>query len=122
MRRIALICWLLCLWSLGIAAQDPLSADAEHFTLVIENQQVRVLRYKLPAKGRSPMHSHADRVAVCVTDAHLRVITPDGKSVDTVRKAGDTRWVPAGSHSVENLGDEPVEIVDIEFKPAKTGK
>jgi hypothetical protein len=41
---------------------------------------------------------------------------PDGTSEDQSPKKGDVGWTEAVTHLPENLGDEPAEVILIEFK------
>jgi hypothetical protein len=46
----------------------------------------------------------------------MKMTTPDGKSVVSDGKAGDSQWTPAGAHLPENVGDKPVDAVLVELK------
>jgi len=75
-----------------------------------ENDRVRVLRISYGPREKSVMHSHPDGMAVFLNDQHSRFTLPDGKTEEQL-KAGQTMWLPGGSHLPENLTDEPFEVL-----------
>jgi hypothetical protein len=103
----------------GAAAKttlDPVKLDPKHYTVVLENDQVRVLRAKYGPHEKSVMHEHPASVAVFMTDGHVKFNLPDGTSTDNNAKAHDATWADAGKHLPENLGDKPLEVMVIELK------
>jgi quercetin dioxygenase-like cupin family protein len=103
-------------------AQDPVKVDPKHYTVELENEQVRVLRISYGAGEKSVMHEHPNSVAVFLTDGQVKFTTPDGKSREVPAKAGSTQWTPAGRHLPENIGDKPFELILVELKGKSTGK
>ena len=97
-------------------AQDPVKVDSTHYKVEFENDQVRVLRIKVGPKEKSIMHQHPNAVAIFMTDVNGKFTFPDGKSEDSVRKAGDVLWTPAITHLPENVGDQPFEVILVELK------
>jgi len=100
-------------------AQDPTKVDSKHYRVVFENDSVRVLRITYGPHEKSIMHEHPNAVAVFLTDLNVRFTLPDGKTVDSKEKAGQTIWTPAGKHLPENLNDKPLELILVELKPHK---
>jgi len=100
----------------GARAQDAVAADPAHYTVEFENERVRVLRVVYGPREKSVMHEHRDSVAVYLTDGHLRITLPDGRTGEPHVKAGQSMWHPAGAHLIENLGDGPFELVLTELK------
>src|SRR5438105_10740829 len=99
-----------------LRAQDPVKVDSKHYKVLFENDQVRVLRIQYPRGEKSPMHQHPDSVAVFLADQHAKFTYPDGKSEEVTGKAGEAKWIPAGAHAPENLGNKPLEVVLVELK------
>ena len=97
-------------------AQDPVKVDPKHYTVELENEQVRVLRIRYGPREKSVMHGHPASMGVHLTDAHVRFTLPDGKTEEIRVKVGDFLSYPAGEHLPENLSDQPLELVFIEFK------
>jgi hypothetical protein len=87
------------------------------FRIPIDNQQVRVLVARIPARQKIAVHEHAlPRVLVNLTDQHFRVIDESGKAVEITAKVGDVHWARPNKHTEENLSDQPFEGVAVELK------
>jgi hypothetical protein len=52
-----------------LSAQDAVKVDPKHYTVVSENDQVRILKAHYGPHEKSIMHSHPATVAVFLTDA-----------------------------------------------------
>jgi quercetin dioxygenase-like cupin family protein len=100
----------------GAVAQDPTVVDAQHYKVMFENDQVRVLKITYGPKEKSVMHEHPNGVAVFITDGQIKFGLPDGKSQDAAVKAGQAMFAPAGKHLPENVGDKTFEVVLVELK------
>jgi quercetin dioxygenase-like cupin family protein len=101
----------------GAAANQPPASRVE-----IDNQQVRVIRRYHQPHEKVPLHSHAEGVVVYLTEVRETSTSPDGTSQQVTRHAGDVIWSPAHTHSLENLADTPIEVIEIELKSAPSGK
>jgi quercetin dioxygenase-like cupin family protein len=97
-------------------ALDPVKLDAKHYKVVIDNDEVRVLRSKYAPHEKSVMHEHPASVAVFLSDSHVKFTLPDGTSQDINTKAHDATWAEAGKHLPENAGDKPMEVIVVELK------
>lgn len=97
-------------------AQDPTKVDSTHYSLVFENDQVRVLRITYGSYEKSVMHEHPDGVLIFLSDAQAQFTLPDGTTADAGGKAGEVIWAPAGKHLPENLGEESFEVIVVELK------
>ena len=95
---------------------DPVKLDSKHYKVVIDNDQVRVLRAKYGPHEKSVMHEHPASVAVFMNDAHAKFTLPDGTSQDINAKAHDATWADAGKHLPENTSDKAFEVIVIELK------
>jgi oxalate decarboxylase/phosphoglucose isomerase-like protein (cupin superfamily) len=116
MLRSLLLLVGVCFAASAAMAQDPVKVDPQHYKVIFENDQVRVLRIHYGPHEKSVMHVHPNAVVVYKSDAHMKMTTPDGKSVVSDGKAGDSQWTPAGAHLPENAGDKPVDAVLVELK------
>ena len=92
------------------AAPDP--------RIVIENDRVRALRRILVPGESTAMHTHASMgLGVLVTAGRLEISTAEAAAKTLDLKAGAVQWIePGTTHRLKNVGDAPVEIVDIELK------
>ncbi len=95
---------------------DPVKLDPKHYKVLIDNDEVRVLRAKYGPHEKSVMHEHPASVAVFMTDGQAKFTLPDGTSQDSSMKAHDAIWADAGKHLPENVGDTPFEVIVIELK------
>ena len=98
------------------AVQDPVKVDSKHYKVDFENDRVRVLRINYGPHEKSVMHGHPDGVAIFQNDIHCRFAFPDGKSEEHSFHAGQTLFMPAGSHLPENLGDQSLNVILVELK------
>jgi len=104
---------------LPAAAQDPIKAASSQYTLIAENEHVRVLRAILPPGVTTAMHAHPAHVGVTLSGGIVRMGLPDGKTADVEAKADEVMPVQAaGSHTTANTGKTPVEVVLVEMKKA----
>jgi hypothetical protein len=69
-------------------AQDPVKVDPKHYTVVFENDAVRVLHIHYAMGEKSVMHSHPDSVAVFLEDQKAKMTHPDGKSEGSTAISG----------------------------------
>jgi len=99
-----------------ISAQDAVKADPKHYSVISENNEVRILKAHYGAHEKSVMHSHPDAVAIFLTDGKVVFHLPDGKSIDASGKAGEAQFTPAGIHAPENVGDAPMDVIVVELK------
>ena len=120
--RLPLYLAAACLCSVTmLVAQDAVKVDPKHYSVVSENDQVRILKVHYGPHEKSVMHSHPNTVAVFLTDAKGTFTFPDGKKQDFAVKAGDSQYSPAASHLPENTGDQEMQVIVIELK-GKTAK
>ena len=83
-----------------------------------ENDRVRALRRILAPGESTAMHTHAaSAVAVLVTAGRLEITSAEGAARTRDVNSGAVQWIEAGTtHSLKNVGNAPMEIVDIEPK------
>src|SRR4051812_5831264 len=118
MRRIILslvVVLCLCLTS-ALFAQDPVKVDPKHYSVVSENDQVRILKVHYGPHEKSVMHSHPAGVAVFMSDGKGKFTFADGKTEDWTSKPGEARYTPAMTHLPENTGNTPFDVVLVELK------
>ncbi len=117
MRATALLALLfLAAGAARAQAQDPVEVAPDHYSVVFENDEVRVLRIQYGPGDQTVMHEHPDGVAVFVTDGSFRFTLPDGTTVEASGKAGDAIWSPGGPHAPQNIGPAAAEVILVELK------
>jgi quercetin dioxygenase-like cupin family protein len=113
-------CFFLALLVVGSAkgalAQDPVKLSPNLYKVVLENDQVRVLEYRVKPGDKEPMHSHPAAVVYVFTDGKAKATTPDGKSQIIENKAGETIWSEPVTHAWEYLGPENGRVLIVELK------
>jgi beta-alanine degradation protein BauB len=95
---------------------DPLKVAGNVYSLVMENDRVRVLHARFKPGAMAIMHSHPDHVIYVLADGKIKITTPDGKSMDADLKTGQAMWMPAGQHAAENVGKKEAHNLVIELK------
>jgi oxalate decarboxylase/phosphoglucose isomerase-like protein (cupin superfamily) len=102
---------LLALTAAGLLSQAP-------SPVVINNDQVRVVKAADEPHHRSAPHEHTmNRVMVYLDAGRMKITGASGKAEVSRWKAGEVRWSPArGTHTSENVGDKPFRIVEVELK------
>ena len=97
-------------------AQDPVKVDPKHYTVMSENDQVRVLHVYYAPGEKSVMHFHPNTVVIFMEDQKAKMTFPDGKSEEMSGKKGEARLLPAGKHLPENIGTGPIDVILVELK------
>jgi hypothetical protein len=96
---------------------DPVRVAPDHYKVEFENPQVRVLRAHYGPREAGPVHEHIlNRVMVSLTDANVKVTTPDGNVQVAQGAAGDVRMGGGAKHREENFSLLPFEVLVVEFK------
>jgi quercetin dioxygenase-like cupin family protein len=117
----ALYVVVLCVCVTRIAsAQDAVKVDPNHYSVVSENNEVRILKIHYGPHEKSVMHSHPDSVVVFLTDGKVQFTGPDGKKTDADFKPGQSQFTPAQVHLPENTGDQPMDGILVELKGKST--
>ena len=115
MRRVLFLTFIALAAQMALA-QDPVKVDANHYKVMFENDQVRVLRIHYNPKEKSVMHEHPASVVVFLSNSKTRFTLPDGSATTEAGKAGQVRFSEAGKHLPEDIGATPVEAVLVELK------
>jgi len=100
----------------SVLAQDAVKVDPKHYTVVSENDQVRILKVHYGPHEKSVMHSHPNLAAVFLNDAKGQFTFPDGKKQDFTAKAGEAQYEAAVTHLPENTGDNGMDLIVVELK------
>ena len=119
MIRVVLMLFALVATTVPALAQDPVKVDPKHYSLVLENDQVRVLRAVLGPGEKTPTHEHPATVVVPLSDGVSRFTLADGKTREVKMVAGTPVWIAAEQHAVENVGKTKVEVIVVELKGRK---
>jgi len=99
-----------------VCAQDVMKVAPDSHTVLLENDQVRVLSVHMKPGQKAPMHSHPHNVAYFLKDAKVKITLPNGKTEERNIKAGSSSWSEATTHEAENIGTTELEEIQIELK------
>jgi hypothetical protein len=94
---------------------DPVETNPDHYTVVFENDRVRVLSYTDGPGDRTTPHEHPDSVMHTLSSFRRRLYSGDAHR-DVEMPAGLTGWLPAQEHAGENIGDTPTHVLFVELK------
>ena len=114
MKTIILIPFL----AIGVtaSAQDPVKTSPQYYKVLLENDQVRVLEYRLKPGEKEPTHSHPAGVVYVLGVATLKFSYPDGHAEERTAATGDTIWREPVTHAVENIGKTEAHVIVIDLK------
>src|SRR5947208_6172491 len=115
MKTIILIS-LLAILCTTVHAQDPVKTSPQYYKVPLENDQVRVLEYRLKAEEKEPMYSHPTGVVYVLSGAKLKFSYPDGRTEERAAATGETIWREPTTHAVENVGDTEAHAIAIDLK------
>ena len=109
---------LLLLSVIGASAfaQDPVKTSPQFYTVLLENEKVRVLEYHLKPGEKEPMHSHPAGVVYVLSGAKLKFTFPDGRTEERSAATGETIWREPVTHAVENVGETEAHAIAIDLK------
>ena len=112
-----LVVSLLLVFVAGMAlAQDLAKLSPQDVKVLLENDRVRVLEVRHQPGVKEPMHSHPAYVSYYLDATRVKVTTPDGKSVEKDRKAGEVQYNGPTTHALENIGTTEQHVLVIELK------
>lgn len=97
-------------------AQNPVDVAPTMYTVVFENDRVRVMEFVIKAGQKIGTHSHSDHFAYVVSAGKIKISKPDGSSGTLELKAGTVLWIDAETHRGENVGKTTIKLVITELK------
>jgi hypothetical protein len=96
---------------------DALEVAPNLHEVVLENERVRVLKYRSKTGDRADLHWHPNNVVIHTgPPAKMRFKTVDGSANDVEVPTGYVGFSEAGSHAFEQLGGEETTGYIIELK------
>ena len=116
MRYLWSLAAIVCFAVSTLRAQDPVKVAPKQCKVEFENEQVRVLRWKVGPHEKTPMHEHPAMVSITLTGGNTRFTSADGKTREVKTKAGQVTWSAAEKHSSESLDGKPGELIQVELK------
>ena len=120
--RILFVIFILTLSAHSVAQQqpdhtDPTKVSPEKYTILLENEHVRVVEYVIKPGEKDVWHTHPPKVSYIVSGGKLRITPEDADSFVVEENSGNAAWMSAlGRHFGENVGTTPIRIVLVEIK------
>jgi beta-alanine degradation protein BauB len=99
-----------------VFAQDPVKLSPKMYTVLLENDQVRVLEFRCKPGEKEPMHSHPAVVVYSLSTSKFKSTTSDGQTAEDEAKRGTAVWRDAVTHSWECLGPDEQRAIVTELK------
>ena len=93
----------------------PTDTDPDKYTVVFENERVRVLEYRDDPGAKTRPHDHPDSVMITLSAFERRLVGGE-RTRDVAFARGEVRWLDAQTHSGENIGTAPTHVIFVELK------
>lgn len=101
-------------------SSDPAISNADAYTVVFENDRVRVLEYRDTPGHHTTPHAHPDSVMYTLSSFRRRLHV-EGSHRDVEMPSGFVGWLPAQEHAGENIGDTDTHVIFVELKEPVAG-
>lgn len=96
--------------------QDPVPLYPENYKVLVENDRVRVMDFKLRKGATERLHSHPAHVLYVLEPFTVRFTLADGTSRMRQVKAGEVLFSEAVTHSPVNVGETDAHGILVELK------
>jgi mannose-6-phosphate isomerase-like protein (cupin superfamily) len=96
--------------------KDAAEAAPNVYTVLFENDRVRLLEARVKPGDSSSMHAHPNYLVYSLGDAKVTFTETSGQSIDVDLKAGQALWREAEEHSAKNPGSTDVVALLFELK------
>jgi hypothetical protein len=96
--------------------QDPVKQSPQYYKVLLENDQVRVVEYRLKPGEKEPMHTHMTGVLYIFGDAKMKTTFPDGRTAESSGGAGEAHWRNPVTHALENIGTTEAHALAVDLK------
>ena len=94
---------------------DPTVTDPDKYSVIFENDRVRVLEYRDQPGQRTSPHRHPASVMYTLTDFR-RLLGSGDRTVEVEKRAGEVNWLEAQQHFGENIGFTDTHVIFVELK------
>ncbi len=115
-RRIFLAVGSILFLAVPLGAQDPVKVAPNQCKVEFENENVRVLRWNVGPREKTPMHEHPASISILLTDGRQTFTQADGTLREADGKAGQVIWSDPEKHAAQSLSDKPIKVIQIELK------
>src|SRR2546428_3877012 len=95
---------------------DPVEVAPDVYTVLFENDRVRLLEVREAPGVGSAMHSHPDYVIYALSDGKVKFTSGSGETAELEINAGNVMWRDAEDHATENIGANDLRALLFELK------
>ncbi len=95
---------------------DPIRVAPHNYTVVFENDRVRVLSFHGRPNEKWGLHAHPDAVVVSLSEYIVRNAIAGAEPTVRQGTPGDVTWSPAKLHTGENIGSTDMDCILVELK------
>jgi quinol monooxygenase YgiN/quercetin dioxygenase-like cupin family protein len=115
-RGLLLDVMVLAMLPAAVMAQDPVPRYPRNYRILVENDRVRVLDFRLRKGDTEETHSHPAHVLYVLEPFTIRFALPGGRTAVREAKAGDVLFSEAVTHSPTNIGNTDAHGILIELR------
>jgi hypothetical protein len=94
---------------------DPVETNPNNYSVVFENERVRVLKYHDEPGTLTLPHDHPDSVMITASSFRRELIQGE-RTAEVEIPAGRAMWLAAQSHAGHNIGETDTEVFFVELK------
>ena len=111
----AILLLMLALTSVMVNAQDNQSETPSQFSVIFQNDELRVTQGSLQPGEETPIFESRKGLNIWQTDAELQVNIRGGPTIKANHKEGETQWLSAvWSLSLKNIGQSEIRWLNVE--------
>ena len=103
-----------------LRGQDMVKVAPKNCKVLLNNDQVRVVRCVIKPQETLPVHSHLFNIWMPLDPAKLRITPSDGQPEDREVKANQAYWSEPVTHKIENIGTTQYRSLIVELKKEKS--
>ena len=98
------------------SGQDPVPIYPENYKVLLENDRVRVLDFRLAKGAKEQAHAHPAHVVYVLTGFKIRFTLGNGETVLRETKDGQVLFSQPITHASENIGPTDAHGILVELK------
>ncbi len=95
---------------------DPVKVAPKNYSVLLENERVRLVKVHYEPGEKSPLHAHPANVVYTLTGGTVRHFSKDGQSSDLQFSAGTSVWREAETHASANPDTAAFTVLFAELK------
>jgi quercetin dioxygenase-like cupin family protein len=96
--------------------KEALHHPPKDHKVLLDNDRVRVLEFRIKPGETSEMHSHPANIVYSLGSARIIIKSPNRQSREVEMKQGEAIWSDGGLHEVINIGTTDNFGIVIELK------